>query len=108
MNSAACRILLDVKPMSTESEPIPSLLKAHEGFFHHFHANDPNLKGPGFGKVDFNPIMASLNEADYQGWISVEVFDFSEGPEVIASQSIRNLKAAEPTGHGPGPSQSPA
>ena len=107
MKSPACRILLDVKAMSTESGSVPSLINAHEGFFRHFHVNDPNLKGPGFGEVDFKPIMAALQSVNYDGWISVEVFDFTEGPDVIASQSIRNLKEAASTGRGQGPSQSP-
>ncbi len=107
MKSPACRILLDVKAMSTESVPITALINTHECFFRHFHVNDPNLKGPGFGEVDFKPIMEALNSVNYGGWISVEVFDFSEGTDVIASQSIRNLKEAASTGRGPGPSQSP-
>jgi sugar phosphate isomerase/epimerase len=30
----------------------------------------------------------------YTGWVSVEVFNFDEGPEVIARQSLANLKKA--------------
>ena len=47
---------------------------------------------PGFGSVDFVPIAAALKEVGYDGYVSVEVFDFTEGPEVIATQSIEYLK----------------
>jgi sugar phosphate isomerase/epimerase len=51
------------------------------------------LKGPGFGDVDFKPIAAALKEVGYNGYVSVEVFNFDEGPEVIASKSLEYLKA---------------
>ncbi|MBN1445098.1 MAG: sugar phosphate isomerase/epimerase, partial [Candidatus Omnitrophica bacterium] len=58
----------------------------------HFHVNDRNLGGPGFGDVDFAPIIRALKDAGYGGWLSVEVFDFSPGPEAIAKKSIEYLK----------------
>jgi len=33
-----------------------------------------------------------LREVNYDGFVSVEVFKFEEGPEVIASRSIEYLK----------------
>jgi sugar phosphate isomerase/epimerase len=42
--------------------------------------------------VDFKPIAAGLKEVGYQGFISVEVFKFDEGPEAIANRSIEYLK----------------
>ncbi len=92
--SPAMRIILDVKAMSSEATPIPELIRASAGAFAHFHANDPNLKGPGFGEMDFRPIAAALAEVRYEGWVSVEVFNFDEGPEVIAERSRANLRAA--------------
>ena len=54
--------------------------------------NDENLKGPGFGEVDFKPIATALKEVNYTGVVSVEVFKFEEGPEAIATQSLRYLQ----------------
>jgi len=86
------KIILDVKAMCSESKPIPQIIRESWPHFAHFHANDRNLKGPGFGDVDFTPIAAVLKDVGYSGYVSVEVFKFEEGAETIASKSIEYLK----------------
>jgi sugar phosphate isomerase/epimerase len=93
LNSPAFKIILDVKAMCSESQPIPQIIRDSWPQFAHFHANDKNLKGPGFGDVDFNPIAGALKEVGYNGLVSIEVFDFAEGPEVIASKSLEYLRS---------------
>jgi sugar phosphate isomerase/epimerase len=78
--------------MSTEPKPIPQIIRESWPHFAHFHANDPNLKGPGFGSVDFKPIAEALKEVGYKEFVSVEVFNFEEGPEAIASRSLDYLR----------------
>jgi sugar phosphate isomerase/epimerase len=90
-NSRAMSIILDVKAMSSEPKPVPQIIRESRGSFSYFHANDVNLKGPGFGDVDFKPIAAALRDAGYDGVVSVEVFKFEEGAEVIATKSIEYL-----------------
>ncbi len=90
------RLILDVKAMSDEATPIPDLVRAHAPDLAHFHANDPNRRGPGFGATDFRPVLAALADVGYAGFVSVEVFDFSPDPETIARESIRYLKSCEP------------
>jgi len=91
-NSPAMKIILDVKAMSSDPKPIPQIIRDSWPNFAYFHANDKNMKGPGFGDIDFKPIAAALKEVGYNGYVSVEVFNFDEGPEVIATKSIEYLK----------------
>lgn len=83
---------LDVKAMSGEQVPVPDLIRRYAWRTGHFHANDPNKRGPGFGQTDFVPIFSALQDSGYTGWVSVEVFDYSPNPETIARQSLRYLK----------------
>jgi sugar phosphate isomerase/epimerase len=88
------KIILDVKAMCSEVKPIPQIIQESWPQFAHFHANDKNLKGPGFGDVDFKPIAGALKSVGYQGFVSVEVFNFDEGAEVIATRSLEYLRRA--------------
>ncbi len=98
----ACRVIemvdhpnfvlhLDVKAMSSESAPVTELVGRYGGRAGHFHANDPNLRGPGFGNTDFIPIFKALADAGYDGWVSVEVFDMTPDPETVARGSIEYM-----------------
>ena len=95
------KLHLDVKAMSADpGGSVCELIAKHGREAGHFHAQDPgNLRGPGMGAVDFEPIVKSLVASGYDGWISVEVFDFSPGAEETAHQSLeclrRELRAAE-------------
>ena len=79
---------LDCKAMCSEELSIPELICANKESMIYFHLNDPNLQGPGFGELDFVPIMEALLDVSYNGWASVEVFDYTPGIEVLAEKSL--------------------
>ena len=92
INHPNLKLHLDVKAMCDEEKTIPEIIEIGAKYLKHFHVNDKNLLGPGFGEVDYKPIIEKLKEIGYNGWLSVEVFDFSLGAKVIAEKSINYLK----------------
>ena len=86
---------LDVKAMSTEQTATPALVRQHGSRAGHFHANDANRRGPGFGDTDFVPIFKALKDVTYADWVSVEVFDYTPDPETIARESLRYMRECE-------------
>jgi sugar phosphate isomerase/epimerase len=92
------RMMVDCKSMAQDVArwPVHEQIRAAMPWFKHVHVNDPNLLGPGMGDMDFGPILATLYDLDYAGWVSVEVFRYELGPERIARASLANLRAAEP------------
>lgn len=96
VDSPACRLHLDVKAMVSEDRPVADLIRDHASLLQHFHANDANRQGPGMGKIDFQPILTALDEVGYDGWVSVEVFDYSPGIETLARESFKNLQQCLP------------
>jgi sugar phosphate isomerase/epimerase len=87
------KVHLDVKAMSSESKPVPDIIRSIEATdIGHFHVNDPNLYGPGMGQVDYAPIAAAVRDVGYDQWLSVEVFKYDPDPETIARQSIDYLR----------------
>lgn len=95
VDSPFVRLHLDVKAMSSEDESIPDVIRRSHRHLVHFHANDANLQGPGFGDIDFRPIFKALEEVAYRGWVSVEVFDLSPGIERLVRESLVNMLEAE-------------
>jgi sugar phosphate isomerase/epimerase len=83
----------DVKAMlGAEADSIPDLIHRHRDICGHFHVNDTNLLGPGMGDTDYHPIMKALLDVGYEGWISVEVFDYSPGAEKISKKSLDYMR----------------
>lgn len=86
------QMMVDVKSMSAEGKPLDDLIKGTAERLKYVHANDANLRGPGFGDTDFRVVLSALQDIGYDGYVSVEVFDYSPDPETIAIESLKHLK----------------
>ncbi len=96
VDSPGVGFMLDVKSICAQTDDVAGMVRKCSGRFCHFHANDSNLRGPGTGNVDFTPIMKALVDTGYEGYVSVEVFDFKPDPVTIARDSIAYLRSRMP------------
>lgn len=75
-----------------ELTPHAVLVERHFDLIRHVHVNEMDGKHCGKGDYDFKPVLRVLRRLNYQGWVSLEAFDFSFGGEVIANESLRYLE----------------
>ncbi|MFQ3611148.1 MAG: sugar phosphate isomerase/epimerase family protein [Fimbriimonadales bacterium] len=91
-NHRYLKTMLDVKSALAETDDVAGLIRQYAPWIAHVHLNDSNLRAPGYGETDFAPILSALKEIGYQGWCSLEPFDYSPSPEVMMAESLRYLK----------------
>lgn len=92
MNHPNLQTMIDVKSAVGEGLKLDEAVYKAAPHLKHVHANDANRLGPGMGETDFEPLAKALKEVNYDGFVSVEVFDFSPGAERIAKKSIDYLR----------------
>lgn len=86
------RLTLDCKAMADEDTPIPRLIREARHLMVHCHVNDDSRSYPGTGGIDFVAVMRALLDIGFDGWVSLEVFDFSPGAETIAREAMAHLR----------------
>ena len=92
INHPAIRTMFDSHNAVDEAEPHAVLVERHHGLIRHIHVNEMDGKHPGTGNYDFKPVLNVLRKRNYQGWISLEAFDFTPGPEKVVGDSLRYLE----------------
>jgi D-psicose/D-tagatose/L-ribulose 3-epimerase len=95
INSPAVRTMFDSHNAEDETEPHDELIAKYFDLIRHVHVNEMDGAHPGTGNYDFVRIFRALVRLNYQGWISLEAFDFAVGAETIAAETIEYLKKQE-------------
>ncbi len=87
----AVRTMFDTHNAVEEAEPHATLIERYFDIIRHVHVNEMDGTQPGTGGYNFRPVLETLARKNYAGWVSLEVFDFSPGPERIAAESLEYL-----------------
>ncbi len=92
INSPAVRTMFDTHNAIDEVVSHGDLVDRHFEMIRHVHVNEMDGRHPGTSDYNFLPLLKTLRKREYQGWVSLEAFDFSPGAERIASESLRYLQ----------------
>jgi len=94
IGSPAIQTMFDVHNAVDETEPHAALIDRYFDLIRHVHVNEIDGRHCGTGSYNFRPVLEILGRRGYRGWVSLEAFDFSPGPERLAEESLRCLEAA--------------
>ncbi len=92
IGSPAIQTMFDVHNAIDENEPHAALIERYYAHIRHIHVNELDGSHCGAGNYHFRPIFETLRRLNYQGWISLEAFDFAVGAERLATESLRYLE----------------
>jgi len=95
IGSPAVQTMFDVHNAIDETEPHATLIERYLPHIKHVHVNELDGKEPGMGDYNFLNLLRKLAELKYDGWVSLEAFDFSRDPREVAARAIETLKAAQ-------------
>ncbi len=84
-------LLLDTFHMNIEEPSIEASIRRAGARLFHVHAADSNRWHPGAGHLDFQAILAVLEEVGYNGYVSAEVLPHPD-PDTCAERTIRHLR----------------
>jgi sugar phosphate isomerase/epimerase len=97
IGSPFIRTMFDTHNAVFEKEKHAVLVDRYFEFIEHVHVNETDGSHCGYVKpgafaYDFVPVFKTLAARGYRGWISLEAFDFTPGPETIARESLEYLQ----------------
>ncbi len=95
IESPAFRTMLDTKAASlAEDRPVEEVAEKWfpTGLLKHVHLNDRNRRGPGQGNDRFAPLLSALQRLGYDGYMSVEPFDYVPDGKGVAAHSIGYIR----------------
>jgi len=83
--------MLDCFAAYNQGVDVPTAVRRYGQYLAHVHMNDENKSWPGTGKIDFPPIVQSLKDVGYSGYLSLEVMDLNPDPKTIAREALTAL-----------------
>jgi len=95
----AIQTMFDFHNTVDETELFHVIIAKHFRHIHHVHVQEMDGKylGSGNGVKDYVQAFQKLKNMNYDQWVSLEVFDFSPGPQIIAQESMQALRRIEET-----------
>jgi D-psicose/D-tagatose/L-ribulose 3-epimerase len=93
----AVQMMFDFHNAADETEPFAALIARYFDVIRHVHVQemDGRCLGSGTAETDYLPAFQALKDLGYNGWVSLEVFDFEPGGRRIAEASMAVLQRIE-------------
>lgn len=93
LNSPNVKTMFDSHNAVDEHEAHATITARHWSKIRHIHVNELDGSYPRVeGGYDFKPVLQVAKDRDYQGWVSMEVFDFTPGAEHIVNEAMAYLR----------------
>jgi sugar phosphate isomerase/epimerase len=93
VGASSLATMFDTHNTIAETQPHDEVIRRHAAHIGHVHVNELDGRHPGTGRYDFGRVLGALDAVGYQGWISLEVFDFRPDGRTVAEQAMRYLRA---------------
>ena len=84
-------LMLDVAHMNMEDDSIEGGLRLAGDKLWHVHIADSNRRYPGGGDLDFDSIFKTLEDMNYQGYVSAEILPLPD-PDTAALKTMEFLQ----------------
>ncbi|MFH1851268.1 MAG: 5-keto-L-gluconate epimerase [Candidatus Neomarinimicrobiota bacterium] len=84
-------LLLDTFHMNIEEPSIYESIRLAKERLYHFHIADSNRWYPGAGHLNFPRIIDTLNQVDYQGFVSAEILPQPD-PDLAAQRTVAYMR----------------
>jgi len=95
VGNPAVQSMFDTHNTTAETAPLPQVIRTHFPRIRHIHLNEMDGRYPGSGNFAFGPVLQTLRDLDYRGWVSVEVFDFKPDGETVARLAAEHIRRVE-------------
>lgn len=84
------KILADLFHMNIEEANLPKAIREAGPSIGHVHFADSNRRAVGMGHTRMKPVIAALEEINYRGYLSAEIFPFPDSDQA-ATQTIKSF-----------------